>query len=245
MGAITSSGTRRARHVVVATGVFNRPKHGAWPGREAFGGTLVHAAEYRNAAPYVDREVLVVGAGSSGLELAYDLAVGGARRVRLSVRTPPNILLRVVGGLASDLPVPLFLRLPTPLVDRLLLFLQRRVIGDLSAYGLPPATEGPISQLRRRGAGTAVMDRQVIDAVRAGAVEVVPAVERLDATGAVLVDGCHVEADVVVEATGTRLGWRTSWGTSASSTSGSCRWTATAVRWPRVCASSATSTGRG
>lgn len=202
----TSQGVRRADHVVVATGIFNRPRAADWPGRDEFRGTLLHGAGYRNAAPFRDQDVLVVGAGSTGLELAYDLATGGARRVRLSVRTPPNILLRTVGGLPGDLPVPLFLRLPQRPVDGLLKLLQRVVVGDLSAHGLPRPAEGPIAQLRRRGAGTAVVDREVVDAVRSGAIQVVPAVERLTSSGAVLADGSRVDVDAVVEATGYSTG---------------------------------------
>jgi cation diffusion facilitator CzcD-associated flavoprotein CzcO len=202
----TSRGERRAEHVVVATGIFNRPQLPDWPGRGDFRGTLVHAADYRNPAPFRGQDVLVVGTGSTGLEVAYGLATGGAGRVRLSVRTVPNILLRMMGGLPGDLPVPLFLRLPTAWVDRLLLFMQRRVIGDLSSYGLEAPTEGPIAGLRRRGAGTAIVDQEVIDAIREGAIEVVPAVERLDTSGAVLADGGRVDVDAIVAATGYSTG---------------------------------------
>jgi cation diffusion facilitator CzcD-associated flavoprotein CzcO len=126
--------------------------------------------------------------------------------VRLSVRSAPNILLRTIGGLPADLPVPLFLRLPTAWVDRLLMFMQRRVIGDLSDRGLAAPTEGPISQLMRRGAGTAIVDREVIDAIRNGAIEVVQAVKRVNAGGAVLADGSHVDVDTIIEATGYSTG---------------------------------------
>lgn len=198
----TSRGERRADHVVVATGAFNRPRLTDWPGRDDFRGTLVHAAHYRDPAPFRDQDVLVVGAGSTGFEVAYGLACGGAGRVRLAVRSSPNILLRMMGGLPADLPVPLFLRLPTPWVDRILLFMQRRVIGDLSGHGLARPTEGPIAQLRRRGAGTAVVDREVIDAIRDGSIEVVPAVERLTDAGAVLAGGDRITVDTIIEATG-------------------------------------------
>jgi cation diffusion facilitator CzcD-associated flavoprotein CzcO len=202
----TSRGERRAGHVVVATGMFNRPRLTAWPGRDDFRGTLLHAAHYRDPGPFRDRDVLVVGAGSTGFEVAHGLAVAGARRVRLSVRSAPNILLRSVGGLPGDLPVPLFLRLPTAWVDRLLLLVRRQVIGDLSDRGLAAPTEGPISQLRRRGAGTAIVDREVIDAIRDGAIQVVPAVERLSTGGAVLAGGDRIDVDTIIEATGYSTG---------------------------------------
>src|SRR3954454_15077562 len=48
----TSAGDMTAAHVVMATGHLRDARVPAWPGREDFGGTLVHAAAYRNPAPY-------------------------------------------------------------------------------------------------------------------------------------------------------------------------------------------------
>jgi cation diffusion facilitator CzcD-associated flavoprotein CzcO len=203
---VTNSGDRDADHLVVATGIFNRPRVPAWPGTSEYGGRLLHSAEYRNPAPFRGQRVLVVGAGSTGMEIAHQLADGGSERVWLSVRTPPNILLRVVHGLPGDLPVPIFLRLPEPFVDRLLLRMQQQTLGDLSPYGLPLPTEGPISQLRRRGAGTAVVDAEVLEAVKAGRVRVVAAVHSLYDAGALLIDGDRLAVDSVVAATGYTTG---------------------------------------
>lgn len=198
----TDQGTQTARHVVVATGLANRPVLPEWAHDPVFGGTVLHPDSYRNAGRFPDQDVVVVGAGSSGFEIAHDLATGGAARVSLSVRTPPSILLREVAGAPSDLPVPVLLHLPDRVVDRMLAALQRRVVGDLTAYGLPPAPEGAITALKRRGAGTAVVDREVIDAIRGGLIRVVPAVAGLDKDGVVLADGARVRADTVVVATG-------------------------------------------
>ncbi|MEO3758553.1 NAD(P)/FAD-dependent oxidoreductase [Mycobacterium sp. B14F4] len=203
---VTNRGTRRARHVVIATGIFNRPALPAWADGHDFAGRVVHAAHYRNASPFAGERVLVVGAGSTGLEIAYELSRSGCPEVSLSVRTPPNILLREIGGLPADLPVPLFLRLPTALVDKLLLAMQRRVVGDLSGFGLAAPVEGPIAGLKRRGAGTAIVDREVVDAIRARSLRVVAAVERLGPDGAVLADGTTVRIDSVIAATGYRTG---------------------------------------
>jgi cation diffusion facilitator CzcD-associated flavoprotein CzcO len=200
----TDQGPRRAEHVVVATGVYREPVVPPWPG--TFDGELLHAAQYRSPAPFVGRRVVVVGAGSTGMEIAHEVARAGAAEVHLAVRTPPNVLLRETAGVPGDLPVPLLLRLPVRFVDRLLFVLQRLTVGDLSAYGLPRPTQGAVSQLLARGAGTAIVDRQVLDSIRSGAVRCVPSVVRLASRGVVVAGGGTVPADVVVAATGYRTG---------------------------------------
>ena len=90
----TTRGDLSAGQVIVATGHLRVGAVPEWPGRERFGGALLHACDYRNPEPYQGADVLVVGPGCTGMEIAYDLAVGGARRVRLAIRTPPNILVR-------------------------------------------------------------------------------------------------------------------------------------------------------
>lgn len=199
----TRDGTRVADDVVVATGIANRPALPSWAtGETPFRGPVLHSAAYRAAAPFAGKDVVVVGAGSSGMEVAGELARGGARRVHLSVRTPPNLLPRSVRGLPTDLPVPLLLRLPTPAVDAMMRRLQRAVVGDLAAHGLPEPAEGAIAGLRRRGAGTAIVDLEVLDAVRDGSIHVVPAAAGLRPDGVLLTDGTTLAADAVVLATG-------------------------------------------
>lgn len=202
----TSAGPAVGRHLIVATGLANRPVTPGWAVDSPFAGAVLHSRDYRNPKPFVGEDVVVVGAGSTGLEIADQLAAGGAGRVSLSVRTPPNIIFRMMGGAPSDLPAPLFLHLPTALVDRMFAVLQRRVVGDLTAYGLPPSPEGPIAGLKRRGAGTAIVDREVVDALRAGAFTVVPEVTGLDADGVRLADGQHLDCSAVILATGYTTG---------------------------------------
>ena len=198
----TDAGPMAARHVVVATGIANRPALPGWATGTTYRGSVVHSADYRNPLPYRGRRVLVVGGGSSGMEIAAELARDGAREVVLSVRTPPNLLLRASGGLPTDLPVPVFFRLPVPVVDAMLARMQRLTVGDLTAHGLPPAPEGAIAALMARGAGTAIVDRGTVEAIRDGSIRVVAAVTGLDATGARLADGGRVEVDDLVLATG-------------------------------------------
>jgi cation diffusion facilitator CzcD-associated flavoprotein CzcO len=92
--AHAATGKIRAPQAVVATGYEQLPVIPDWDGREVFRGQLLHASEYRNAAPFIGKSVVVVGPGCSGMEIAYDLAEGRAAKVWLSARTPPNIILR-------------------------------------------------------------------------------------------------------------------------------------------------------
>lgn len=202
----TTGDTLGARHVVVATGALHTPSVPAWALGTDFRGTVVHSRDYRDASPYRGRRVLVVGAGSSGVEIARELAEGGAAGVLLAVRTPPNLLPREAGGLPFDLPVPLFLALPERVVDAMLRQTQRRFWGDLSDYGLPPAPEGVMAGLRTRGAGTAIVDREAVEALRAGRIRVVAAVAGFEVTAAALVDGSREPVDDVVLATGYTTG---------------------------------------
>src|SRR4051812_14812348 len=63
-----------ARQVVLACGYNREPALPAWPGRETFGGELIHSCAYRSPEPYRGKDVLVVGAGNTGAEIVADLA---------------------------------------------------------------------------------------------------------------------------------------------------------------------------
>jgi cation diffusion facilitator CzcD-associated flavoprotein CzcO len=199
----TSSGDVAASQVVVATGYAHSGRVPAWPGRERFGGRLLHAADYRNPSPFREADVLVVGPGCSGMEIAYDLATGGAARVRLAVRTPPNILVRHPAGPAF---ARVLAKLPPRRADAVARFVRARELGDLTPYGLPVPEEGVFSRLRRLRVAPAIVDREWIDAIKDGRVEVVAGVESLDESGVRLSDGARVSVDAVVAATGYSCG---------------------------------------
>jgi putative flavoprotein involved in K+ transport len=79
----TSDGTIEANRVVVATGPFQRPLIPAIaPQSDAL--TQIHSADYRNPQQLPAGGVLVVGAGSSGVQIADELQRAG-RDVYLSV----------------------------------------------------------------------------------------------------------------------------------------------------------------
>ena len=105
-GFLVEAGDREflAGHVVVAMADFQRPRV------PQFGGELdprivqLHSSEYRNPAQLAEGDVLVVGVGNSGAELAMEFTRAG-HRTWLSGRPSGEIPFRIDGA-----PARLFLR---------------------------------------------------------------------------------------------------------------------------------------
>lgn len=203
----TSSGYIDARQVVVATGYEHTPNVPEWPGIEGFHGDLLHSSAYRNPEPFVGQNVLVVGAGSSAMEIVHDVAAGGAAKAWLAVRTSPSIMMRrLPGGLPSDLIADPLYDAPTWLADGLSRIARRVDPGDLSEFGLPTPKEGVFAWGKRLGRAPVIVDREVVKAIRARTFEVVPTIEAFDGSSVVLLDGRRLEPDSIICATGYRRG---------------------------------------
>ena len=82
-------------HLIVCSGHYTVPQIPSL--YNEFTGELIHSKDYKTPEVFVDKRVLVVGGGSSGVQIASDL-VGVAREVTLSVRTMPFILPRYINN---------------------------------------------------------------------------------------------------------------------------------------------------
>ncbi len=200
-----AGGPIRARDVIVATGYNATPLVPDWPGLDGFTGELAHSSAYRNPRPYAGRDVLVVGVGNSGAEIATDVAEGGAARTRLSVRTPPQILRRATAGIPAQLVGIAIRRVPSSWVDPISKAQRRISIPDLASQGLPRPEHGVRTSFITT-ATTPVLDVGIVDAVRHGRVEIVAAVESFDGSDVLLADGSRIDPDAVIAATGFRAG---------------------------------------
>jgi cation diffusion facilitator CzcD-associated flavoprotein CzcO len=203
----TSVGERSAAAVVVATGIHGVANLPAWAGSGGFEGEVLHVTEYRNAAPYQGRDVLVVGTGASGHDIALDLVRGGAGRVRVSVRTPPILAPRRILGMSSaaiTYATKHYLKAPTSVLDKASLATHRLFYRDAGRY-LGTPTVGMMTAFAERGHGI-TMEVGLLAALRAGSVQAVAAVERLDGKDVVLSDGSRIQPDAVMLATGQRTG---------------------------------------
>lgn len=201
----TSAGDLEARYVVVATGYDREPDLPDWPGRETFTGELLHSSAYRSPEPYRGRDVLVVGPGTTGSEVAHHLVAGGAASVHVASRTPPNVIRRKFLGTSVNLTgIPLS-RLPLPVADGVVHAVQRVMFGDLAPYGIPRSPVGTATALKVHHRTPAYDDGFVAD-LKAGRIRVVPAVTGFDGADVLLADGSRLRPDVVIAAIGYRRG---------------------------------------
>lgn len=200
---LTSEGALSSRTVVVATGYNHTPELPDWQGAATFTGDLLHASQYRNADPYRGRDVLVVGSGNTGAEIAVDLVEGGAKRVQIAVRTPPHVVVRDAGGLPAQVVSTAVRHLPPRVADTLLGTISRLTVGDLTPYGLRRPDKGIYSRILEDDA-IPIIDVGFLDGLKSGQVTVVAGVEGFAGREVCLSDGNRVAPEVVIAATGYR-----------------------------------------
>jgi cation diffusion facilitator CzcD-associated flavoprotein CzcO len=199
--ADTTRGEIHAPAIVLATGRYRTPAIPPWPGLSQFSGEVVHSADFRNAWPFRDRRVLVVGAGNSAADIAVQLAGNGASKVWLAVRTPPHLVRRAIGPIPSDVFLELFARIPARLVDPVIARLNRLLLGDLSIYGFGRPPLGLKATVEQRGRIPTLAD-ELVSVVRAGRIDVVAAVAALEPDRVILADGTGITPEVIIAATG-------------------------------------------
>ncbi|MFE0526077.1 flavin-containing monooxygenase [Micromonospora parva] len=85
-----------AAGIVAASGSFGNPYLPVLPGRDTYAGEVRHVAHYRRPEPYAAKRVLVVGAGNSAVQVAYELAQHAL--VTLATRAPIQFLPQRIRG---------------------------------------------------------------------------------------------------------------------------------------------------
>jgi putative flavoprotein involved in K+ transport len=201
----TDRGELPARFVVVATGFDHDPNLPDWPGRDGFTGELIHSSVYRNPEPYRDRDVLVVGPGTTGSEVAAYLAKDGAGRVRVACRTPPNLITRKILGSSINISGIVLNHLPVGVGDQLSWMSQRIIFGNLDRYGLPRSPTG-LATTMRYGQQAPAYAEAFVPLLKSGQIEIVAAVEGFDGSDVLLTDGTRIQPDAVIAATGYQRG---------------------------------------
>jgi hypothetical protein len=90
--------------VIIASGRYSLPKIPEVPGLESFSGPLgvSHTFQYRGPDRFRGKRVLVAGCSISAVEIAPEMAMGGAARVVSCFRRQRYVLHRIVAGIPID-----------------------------------------------------------------------------------------------------------------------------------------------
>ncbi|WP_110181016.1 flavin-containing monooxygenase [Nocardioides solisilvae] len=200
------------------------------PGLDRFGGRVVHPQHWPAGLEYAGKRVVVIGSGATAVTLVPAMALpsaeeGGAAHVTMLQRSPTYVLPvpgtdKIGLALKRVLPEKASYRVTRwkNVAQATLLFQAsqrwpgpvRRMIRRLNARMLPEGypvdvhfkpTYGPWDQRM-----CLVPDGDLFRAISAGRASVATGtIETFDETGVRLTDGTHLEADVVVTATGLNL----------------------------------------
>jgi putative flavoprotein involved in K+ transport len=187
--------------IVIATGQYRQPIRPDWPGLLEFGGETLHSSKFLSGRAFQNQRVLVVGAGNSGMEIAVDLVEQGALKVAISIRTAPPVVPRDFLGTPAQVFGILMNSFPSTFGDTVGRTFSRLAFGDLSRYGLPSPRWWPFSSHR-----TPVIDVGFAPALKAGKINVRPAVRAFTPSGVVYEDQHEEPFDSVIFATGFRSG---------------------------------------
>ncbi|CAN1307402.1 Probable indole-3-pyruvate monooxygenase YUCCA11 [Linum perenne] len=173
------------KYLVVATGENSE-----------FNGEIIHSNQYRNGERFKGKDVLVVGCGNSGMEIAFDLSNCGAK-ASIVIRSPVHILTKEI----TDLGMHLCRYLPINIVDSIIVASSKVKFGDLSKYGIERPELGPFSYKTKTGR-TPTIDTGTVHQIKAGKIQVVPVITGITKNDVTFANQKTEHFDVIIFATG-------------------------------------------
>jgi len=191
-----------APHLVVACGYARQPLIPEWPGLKSFPGKVLHSSEYKNGSEFKGKNVLVVGFGNSGGEIAVDLFEHSAKP-GIAVRSAVNVIPRELAGIPILSIGIVQNSWPAWVADAVNAPILRMVIGDITKYGLRKLPYGPATQISQ-DKRIPLIDVGTMKLIREGHVKVYPGVEDVSENRIQFEGGKEAEFDAMILATGYR-----------------------------------------
>ncbi len=196
----TNNGSFKSKYLVIAMGVYGKPKSICFAGMETFPGNILHSYEYKTGKDFKGQHVLVVGFGNSACEIAIDLYEQGALTA-MAVRSALNVIPRDVLGIPV-LEISLLLNHLSPrTADIISSPLINWLIGDISKLGLKKMPYGPLEQIHRDGRAP-VLDIGTINHIRKGRIKIYDDIDRIDGKTIHFKNGEKENFDAIVAAIG-------------------------------------------
>jgi cation diffusion facilitator CzcD-associated flavoprotein CzcO len=216
----------RGRFVFFGSGYYNYDEGYTpdFPGIERFGGTVIHPQHWPEDLDYTGKKIVVIGSGATAITLIPSLT-DRAAKVTMLQRSPTYILSASKYGTLSAMArkvLPrrashLVIRMYYALVEAVLWFFSRKAPGLVkwllrrtAINNLPDGYDVDTHFKPRYNPWDQRMclipDADLYTVITAGRAEVVTDhIDQFDATGIALKSGGHLDADIIVTATGLQL----------------------------------------
>ncbi|WCJ43449.1 Flavin-containing monooxygenase family protein [Euphorbia peplus] len=185
-----------AKNLVVATGENSQGLIPEVCGLDKFGGEVMHSNAYTNGKRFHGKDVLVVGCGNSGMEIAYDLANWGAN-TSIVARGPVHILSRDMVYFGMQL----LSFTPCNIVDSIVVMLSKMRYGNLSSYGIEKPTSGPF-YLKAKTGRSPTIDVGAVDKIKKGEIKVFPCITSINEKTVHFQNEKKSQFDAIIFATG-------------------------------------------
>jgi cation diffusion facilitator CzcD-associated flavoprotein CzcO len=225
-GGAGAEKTYRGRFVFFGSGYYNYDEGYTpdFPGVEEFGGTVVHPQHWPQELNYTGKKMVVIGSGATAMSLIPSLAEK-ASKVTMLQRSPTYLFASSRYSKLAD-----SLRKVLPGRVAHLIIRQRIALQEAQNWFLARKTPAVIRRVARRTAMSNLPDGYDVDthfkprynpwdqrpclipdadlyvAIGDGRADVVTEhIDHFDSTGIVLKSGAHLEADIIVTATGLQL----------------------------------------
>lgn len=216
----------RGRFVFFASGYYNYDEGYTpeFPGIEQFGGTVIHPQHWPEELDYTGKKVVVIGSGATAVTLIPSMAERAAK-VTMLQRSPTYLIsaskyskvAAVSRKLLPRRPAHLVIRTYNALMEAVLWFLSRKLPGMIkwmlrrkAINSLPKGYDVDTHFKPRYNPWDQrlclIPDADLYNAIADGHADVVTDnIEHFDATGIALKSGNHLDADIIVTATGLQL----------------------------------------
>ena len=203
---------------------YDSPYDAQIPGRESFAGTIVHPQFWPQDLDVTGKRVVVIGSGATAATIVPALATGGAAHVTMLQRTPTWFAARPAkDGFANTLRK----WLPEKLAYAITRFKNVRMQDFVfkSARTKPAKAREALTNMAKQHLGDRydpvaftppydpweqrlclIPDADLFEAIKADKASIVTDhIAQMDATGIALRSGEHLDADIVITATGLSL----------------------------------------
>ena len=201
---MTNNSEYLSKYVIVCTGYNHHPIIPDWKGKEIFSNPWIHSKDYRNPDKFLNKKVLVVGAGNTGAEIALDLSLKNIQ-VSMVVRGPLRIVPREILGIPTQINAMLLNLLPLGPADMISRVLLHLTTQDLSSFGIRRPEIGSVRQVKEQEK-IPLIDLGTVRAIREGKIKIRPGIREFKKTSIVFENGTEEEFDSVIFATGYKSG---------------------------------------